>query len=695
MKTEIVLSRCNTEGQHLTCAVITPMGPDQQDRIQECRQSVFRACKNNRGVFSEVKHIFVRGEANALDRSRAFNTGITKSLELKSDWLCFLEANDLLLPNAFELVAPYIDRYEAIWGQIYTFEDSDETAWKLPLKLECTDDIRDIMLIHPSLTLCMGHFLKRKIAIRHPFREPLDEGQEVSHFLEVWANHDCVKIPGPLSAKRIGDGNGTNGTGRWQSHETATKGERALDRFKTSNIRIGISDSSRKDKLAQSPMDVAIFGMMRSGTTLLSDLLTVPGESIILHEPALLYQGTAGKEGASWEFSKMMTQLQAFGMDVSKSRYWDRNSYPTFRQFFNARIYPLLRRLKIWGAKIVEFEDWQGILSAFQPRKLILSVRDIRDTVLSSFDLALRMNRRVVDEAWIEEKVLESAGQLVEMAKLPHMLVRYEDLCADDCVGREVSEFCGMDTVSNDRPNWEVVVPFRQYELEKHGRNVTDISVGRYRLEPYGPVAALVDRIWRMCGSYCDRFGYERSDKPEIISALSSKGLYGCRQRRKMPYSPARSRREARRAAVSYILPGSVVLDLSCGTTSLEPMLPPESRYIPCDVVKRRDRFVFCDFNHTGELPKVQDATLVVCLGLLEYVVDIKGFLQALGSYGLPIVLTYHPRELGDHEAFSSFGWVNSLSCQEIFALLAASGFEIREHRQVGKHQIVMFLGIP
>ena len=35
-------------------------------------------------------------------------------------------------------------------------------------------------------------------------------------------------------------------------------------------------------------MDIAVMGMMRSGTTLVADLLTVPGRSLVLNEPYLL-----------------------------------------------------------------------------------------------------------------------------------------------------------------------------------------------------------------------------------------------------------------------------------------------------------------------------------------------------------------------------------------------------------------------
>ena len=62
--------------------------------------------------------------------------------------------------------------------------------------------------------------------------------------------------------------------------------------------------------------------------------------------------------------------------------------------------------------------------------------------------------------------------------------------------------------------------------------------------------------------------------------------------------------------------PGTVVADWGCGRQTVRPLLPAAWRYIPFDRLRRSDDTVIHDFD---DGPPPGSATVVICLGLLEY----------------------------------------------------------------------------
>jgi hypothetical protein len=46
-----------------------------------------------------------------------------------------------------------------------------------------------------------------------------------------------------------------------------------------------MTDAARSQNPTPVPMGVAVYGLPRSGTTLISDLLTVPGHGLVISEP--------------------------------------------------------------------------------------------------------------------------------------------------------------------------------------------------------------------------------------------------------------------------------------------------------------------------------------------------------------------------------------------------------------------------
>lgn len=145
-----------------------------------------------------------------------------------------------------------------------------------------------------------------------------------------------------------------------------------------------------------------------------------------------------------------------------------------------------------------------------------------------------------------------------------------------------------------------------------------------------------------------------------------------------------------RRAAMAAdLIPlGSHVLDLGCGAMGLERHLPPGCRYTPCDLVRRDERTIVCDFNQL-ELPPAGGATLVTLLGVLEYIYEWKEFLKRLCEYRLPVVLSYCPADLTGPMDRAAAGWVNHATREELAAAFAEAGFAVRACLPAGSAQML------
>ena len=82
------------------------------------------------------------------------------------------------------------------------------------------------------------------------------------------------------------------------------------------------------------------------------------------------------------------------------------------------------------------------------------------------------------------------------------------------------------------------------------------------------------------------------------------------------------------------------VLDLGSGCGSLRKYLRQQDVYIPSDIVSRKFPVVRCDYNR-GLFPRISNVSVVVALGVLEYMCDISNFLESVASYGVPTVVSY------------------------------------------------------
>jgi tetratricopeptide (TPR) repeat protein len=131
------------------------------------------------------------------------------------------------------------------------------------------------------------------------------------------------------------------------------------------------------------------------------------------------------------------------------------------------------------------------------------------------------------------------------------------------------------------------------------------------------------------------------------------------------PLRSATSPDELARLAADFIPAGAHVLDLGCGDTALEQVLPAGCRYTPYD---------------RAQAPLPAGITHVAALGVVEQIDDWKGFLQQLRGLGLPAVLSYSAA-LAPH-----------LELQDLCAGFAEAGFHLQSSRQSDDNQVLLRL---
>jgi hypothetical protein len=436
------------------------------------------------------------------------------------------------------------------------------------------------------------------------------------------------------------------------------------------------------------PMDVMVFGLARSGTTLVSDMLTVPGRSLVISEPEIFKHWSRNTAGRVHKLARLV------GLDLPEAPPEAEDYDRSYARYFREALVPKLATLDRWGIKNVDFSGWRGLLRAFPPKRLILCVRDLRDAAISGIDRICRLGivfrgvPRMRDEAWVLAGLAYSVQELMAMRALPHLVVRYEDL-ARGTAQQAIADYVGLERLQVDRFNLKAAGLKRAWEIDKHQGRVSDASVGRFASEPPGPVRALAERLWKLLPEYSAAFGY---DLPPADGLLEGHDFAAAARARKpidylqtenwewpgpSQFEPSFAQRRARIAAARAIGKDAKLLDLCYGAPSLASLLPPETVLLRADGAPRgrEDRIARL---HKGELPATDGATVATSLGMLEFVEDLPLFLRGIRAAGLPLVGSYHATDDNADLDRAGLGWRSHLDRDGLTRLCTEAGFALR-----------------
>lgn len=205
--------------------VVIPIGPGHQKLAEQALQSVMMA-SHEECPFANISVILGDDTKGLMGRSAArnrmvgitdavalpepwmsiFTTGDSQMSAFNSEWLFFLDADDLMCSlktygeSAFKVVAPYLEDYDCIWGAIYEMNLGGDVSRRKQSNWITT--YKAYLRAPAALSCQIGHFVRRTEF--KGFNEELDVCEDVDLYLREWKDLRCIKQEKPLFLNRRG-----------------------------------------------------------------------------------------------------------------------------------------------------------------------------------------------------------------------------------------------------------------------------------------------------------------------------------------------------------------------------------------------------------------------------------------------------------------------------------------------------------
>lgn len=185
----------------MKCAVVIPVGPNHEAYLDACVTSVKKAWECGRGPFTKLEFVIMRDPQGAHGRSAMRNEGMAS---VTTDWYFLLDADDLMMRGAFQMLAPEVDAtFGAVW-----IERKVTPGNRWPVTRD------DLFKYGADGTLSMGCFVRGNLGLQ--FDEALDVGEDFDFYLRL---PSFVKRFDPLVAigyRRSAGGPRSSAGTRWR-----------------------------------------------------------------------------------------------------------------------------------------------------------------------------------------------------------------------------------------------------------------------------------------------------------------------------------------------------------------------------------------------------------------------------------------------------------------------------------------------
>ncbi|GAB1258109.1 hypothetical protein NBRC116494_26110 [Aurantivibrio plasticivorans] len=151
---------------------------------------------------------------------------------------------------------------------------------------------------------------------------------------------------------------------------------------------------------------------------------------------------------------------------------------------------------------------------------------------------------------------------------------------------------------------------------------------------------------------------------------------------------------EMRAKYIARLIPNKVkLLDLGCGNMLIERHLPDGSIYIPCDIEKRDERTVICDFDQ-GEYPDDCGETLVICLGVANYLSKQAELLHHICQREKPFYFSIRPKNLIQHKINEGV-FPDALSFDQLRHIMSQYPMNFSYRYLLGQGDEILLMGHP
>lgn len=224
-------------------------------------------------------------------------------------------------------------------------------------------------------------------------------------------------------------------------------------------------------------MDVLIVGVPRSGTSMLSNLMTSFPDTLILYEPHL-----GLRRPSSYVLNQMeeLGLLHDFGSNRELVRYVADN-------------------VGRWGIKEVMIRHIKAAVRLYDLEKVVFVVRNIHHVALS-----------IYDKGWRPQPTATSAAALVDLygrcEPERRTVVRYETFVTDEAYQIRVAEDLSWPLEGN--PSVGLEKQGREGEVNRHQRKVTARSLELRESERDPKKLAFASELVAQCTAYQNLFGY-------------------------------------------------------------------------------------------------------------------------------------------------------------------------------------------
>lgn len=273
---------------------------------------------------------------------------------------------------------------------------------------------------------------------------------------------------------------------------------------------------------------VYIAGLIRTGSTVLSEALSEEGRAMIVREPRLGTNRIVFRDADR-------RQLEAYGLEPDSVLSWPRRvmagmralgmgGHPSggagvghfsgyaARAFRDHIVCPLLNNVDQVGIKEVRHDGWEHVVDAFPDTSCVAIGRDPRDMFLSHRTRVMKKGNQVPTPAAFAEEIdrqfrLQSA--LAEATTA--LLVRYEDLCLDPLVlGRIRAHVQSPVEGDGEVGTFTSSQALRRHEAALHGSSLSDRRVARWAREVDEEALAAAHEVFDLLTSYTSYWGYTR-----------------------------------------------------------------------------------------------------------------------------------------------------------------------------------------
>jgi hypothetical protein len=248
--------------------------------------------------------------------------------------------------------------------------------------------------------------------------------------------------------------------------------------------------------------DFYVAAMGRSGSTMLCNWLASPPERLVFLEPFFLRPMNP---------RLLRIQLSDYGMEASDEEWTQREDERPEQRF--ARLMRPRLTGKSWALKEVLCQEHARIVDALEPRRVMITVRDIADVALSFFEKhRIQNNLDRFSDDWVVRYCVEESRGILDFLKsmenkgVATKVIRYEDVTKSPEELRSIADFVGWPGGGETSKHFAAFD--RLFEVSRHGASISPEKRSRDDRNLGYDELRLAEAIVERCTDYQAAFGY-------------------------------------------------------------------------------------------------------------------------------------------------------------------------------------------